>query len=126
VTCFETLEHVGELANSLTNLLALTRHGGTLVLTVPIEVGAIGTLKFIAKMFYRYNLGELPARRNLSWMYFSDLIRGTRMSKFRDRRPSWGTHFGFDYRDVDDFLLQRKIPYEARNEFTTRFYRVYP
>jgi SAM-dependent methyltransferase len=125
VTCFEVLEHVGHLGNALDNLVAMTRPGGLLLVSVPIEVGARGTAKFLAKtLIYRYRLDELPPAPNLRMRYLAALLSGRRMSAFRDERDGWGTHFGFDYRDVDDRFRSLSLPARARNSVTTRFYAV--
>jgi ubiquinone/menaquinone biosynthesis C-methylase UbiE len=124
VTCFETLEHVGNLEVALNNLLRITRIDGTLVLSVPIEIGARGMLKFAAKLAWGYRLAELPQAPQLFQHYVHSLATGKRISVFRDARPGWGTHFGFDYRDLDDLLSIRRLPLAAWNDFTTRFYRI--
>jgi 2-polyprenyl-3-methyl-5-hydroxy-6-metoxy-1,4-benzoquinol methylase len=51
VTCLETLEHIGNLEFALDGLLAVT--SGILFLTVPIEIGLFGTVKFAAKRLLR-------------------------------------------------------------------------
>ncbi len=91
-------------------------------MTVPIEIGAIGTLKFLVKtLVYRYSLEELPG--NISWKeYFCVLIKGGRISQFRDIRKGWGTHFGFDYRDIDSLLELHSVRFRAVNKGTSRFY----
>lgn len=126
VTCIETLEHVGNLQNALTNLLNLTNsNNGFLLITVPIEIGFYGTLKFLAKtILYKYNLSELPQERHLYLRYFITLLVGRKMSNFRSQRNGWGTHFGFDYRDIDNYLNSKKITFKAFNNFATRFYLV--
>jgi 2-polyprenyl-3-methyl-5-hydroxy-6-metoxy-1,4-benzoquinol methylase len=126
VTCFETLEHVGDLDNAIDNLLRVTRPGGVLFVSVPIEIGLRGALKFAAKLVYGYRLNELPQTDGLYWKYIRALLLGERISSFRDKRPGWGTHFGFDYRAVDDIFRRRSIPFVARNDFTTRLYRAVP
>ena len=126
VTCFETLEHVGNLQNGVQNLLDLAGSSkGVLFISVPIEIGVIGLIKFLVKtIFYGYDLKELPPSRNSYSKYFIALLTGGKLSIFRDHRTSWGTHFGFDYRDIDDFFLSHNVPYRAFNKFTTRFYIV--
>jgi hypothetical protein len=99
--------------------------GGVLFLTVPIENGWRGTVKFLIKtVLYRYRLDELPQQKNLFFKYFGNLIMNKRMERFRDRRSGWGTHFGFDYREVDDLLTERGLPFESFNVGMTRFYLV--
>lgn len=125
VTCFETLEHVGCLNTAIDNLWQAIRPGGTALVTVPIEIGPRGLLKFLVKtLIYGYRLSELqPAP---SWQtYFAALVRGERIGRFRDKHAAgWGTHFGFDYRDVDDGLTAAGIPYSAHVRGFTRFYLI--
>lgn len=122
LTCFETLEHVGSLRQAVQNILTMGMPGSKVLMSVPIETGLVGILKFLVKSFIlKYSLEELPERPS-KMTYFSDLVKGTRMSKFRDSRSGWGTHFGFDYRDVDDILNDLGIAYKAFNSFSTRFY----
>lgn len=126
VTCFEVLEHVGDMRNALDNLLQLVAPGGgVLFLTVPIEIGWRGTVKFLIKTaLYRYRIGELPARRYLFARYLARLVANKRISGFRDRRDGWGTHFGFDYREIDDYLRGKEKSFEASNRGMSRFYLV--
>lgn len=128
VTCFETLEHVGELENALDHLLSSTRKGGLLVLSVPIEIGPRGLAKYLAKtVIYRSNYSthfkEL-SDQNIAKDYLIALLRNNDISRFRDKRSRWGTHFGFDYRVIDRHLVQRGANFQALNRFTTRFYLV--
>ena len=122
VTCFETLEHVGNLDNALDNLLNHVGPGGSLLISVPIEIGFRGMAKFFIKSFiYRYSLEELPNARRID--YIMALVKGKRMSLFRaNGRDSWGTHFGFDYRDIDERLRSRGVSQKVFNRFATRFY----
>lgn len=126
ITCFEVLEHVGNMPNALDTLLNMTvPTGGTLFLTVPIEIGWRGAFKFLIKtVFYRYGLDELPAQKNLYFKYIGNLLMNKRMGHFRDRRSGWGTHFGFDYREVDDLLTERGLSFETFNVGMSRFYFV--
>jgi SAM-dependent methyltransferase len=122
VTCFETLEHVGHLDQAVTNLLALTRPGGRLFITVPIESGARGLVKFAIKVgVFRYSLSELPPRPRRFWSYVWALGINDSIAAFRDRRDGWGTHFGFDWREVERILRASGARFESRSDFTTRF-----
>ncbi|MBT3406679.1 methyltransferase domain-containing protein [Candidatus Woesearchaeota archaeon] len=123
VTCFETLEHVGNVESALKNILNLKDKNGCVLVTVPIEIGFLGLMKFIAKMLiYRYSLNELSSKRFFVLNYLGFLLSGKRLSLLRINKSGWGSHFGFDYRDVDDYLLSNNIEYESFNNFTTRFY----
>lgn len=126
VSCFETLEHVGHLRNAITSLAAMVEPGGRLIITVPIEIGFGGTLKYVIKRrIYRYSLSELPEGDGCSARYEKALFAGSRMSSFRSpERDGWGTHFGFDWRDVDDILRDMAIQYTARNDLFTRYYEI--
>jgi 2-polyprenyl-3-methyl-5-hydroxy-6-metoxy-1,4-benzoquinol methylase len=99
VTCFETLEHVGDLNMAVKNLAACVKTGGKLILSVPIEIGPWGVAKFFAKLTRGYKLDELPGDVT-AWRYTKALLLSERMSTFRDARSGCGTHFGFDFRDV--------------------------
>ena len=124
VTCFETLEHVGNLEAAVGNLLSAIRPGGAALVTVPIEMGPRGVAKFAVKMAAGFDLSELPQSPGLLRRYIGALLTGDRMSRFRNDRSGWGTHFGFDYRDVDAALTRRNAAFEACNSGTTRFYRI--
>lgn len=122
-TCFETLEHVGDLDAAITNLGRSLDSGAQGLISVPIEIGWRGLLKFLAKVLvYGYGLGELPQRAGLARSYFVALLTGRRISRFRDKRNGWGTHFGFDYRDLDEALTRHGLSFNAHNRGFTRFY----
>jgi SAM-dependent methyltransferase len=126
VSCLETLEHVGNLDSAIDNLINTTKSGGTLIITVPIEVGFIGTVKFLLKtLFYNYNLTELPGHK-LYFRYLKTMLSNGDISKFRDNREGWGTHFGFDYRLVDKKLSELNVEFRSFTRATTRFYIVKP
>lgn len=122
VTCFETLEHVGSIQIGIINVLNSRKSGGFALITVPIEIGVVGLLKYVLKRFlYRY---ELPLECT-DCEYIGALLAGDKMSKFRAPAVGYGTHFGFDFRDVDDILLHHSdIRFKAWNSGTTRFYLV--
>jgi 2-polyprenyl-3-methyl-5-hydroxy-6-metoxy-1,4-benzoquinol methylase len=120
VTCFETLEHVGNISNAVDNIHQSCKNGGVIFISVPIEIGVVGIIKFLAKRVlfcYKFHLrgGELA--------YFRDLMFGERIGKYRQVQESYGSHFGFDYRDVDDVLKNIKCcEMKVWNSGTTRFY----
>src|SRR3990167_7696349 len=125
VTCFETLEHVGEPQIAVHNIINALNEKGTAVISVPIEIGVRGLLKLIVKTFvYKYSMEELPEGRANFGRYLWALLTGERISRFRDKRCGWGTHFGFDYRDIDETLKEERIEYTAKNCGFTRFYIV--
>ncbi len=126
VTCFETLEHVGDLSNALSHLLSSTQKGGLLFISVPIEIGFRGLTRFMAKSTlyrrrYQSDLNELSGDR-IGLKYFWALLLNKDISRFREKRQRWGTHYGFDYRVVDRLFRERNVQYSAINRFASRFY----
>ena len=123
VGCFETLEHVVNLESSLDNLLRMVTRNGVVFVTVPIEIGPLGIIKYLAKVaLYRYDLDELGVNR---WTYFKHLVVDGRVSIFRNKTEGmYGTHFGFDYRKIDEYFSNRARDYRSYNYITTRFYLV--
>ncbi len=122
VTCFETLEHVGNLDAAVKNILSRITPGGKGLITVPIEHGLRGFLKYLIKKFvFRYSVSELKiSEKRYLWI----LLCGRRLSESRPTADGYGTHFGFDYRDVDDLLIESGVIFKARNKGMTRFYRI--
>lgn len=127
VTCFETLEHVGDIDNALANIINMKKSTGRLLISVPIEVGSIGILKFIVKtLVYKYNLSEINDDREtlFYWRYLLSLLLFKNISAFRKSKSGYGTHFGFDYRSIDIFLLKQDIEYTKYERAGTMFYLV--
>jgi 2-polyprenyl-3-methyl-5-hydroxy-6-metoxy-1,4-benzoquinol methylase len=122
ITCFETLEHVGNLPVAVQNLVNYAEENATIVISVPIEIGFFGVIKFLAKtLLFGYKLDEFSTK--VRWgSYFQKLMSGQRISTYREARDGWGTHFGFDYRDVDDIVFSLAKDCTLYNSFTTRFY----
>lgn len=117
VTCFETLEHVGDIQNALENIHQLSRN--FVFISVPIEHGFVGIIKYLLKrIFYRYSL-ELKCS---DYTYFKSLILGRDISIHREQKNGYGSHFGFNYRLIDEFLQKNDVNYSAYNKLTTRYY----
>ena len=129
VTCFETLEHVLDPQLALRNLLEAVKPGGTLAITVPIEIGLVGATKFILRGIYR---NDWPSRMfgkpfSFNWRYFWTVLVKGDISRFRSRpenRVQWMGHWGFDYRNIDSALDARGATYRATNLMTTRMYEI--
>jgi SAM-dependent methyltransferase len=114
VTCFETLEHVGDMGSAVENLVAHLQPGGVLLIAVPIETGLPGSLKFF---------GRLAARRNPYEKFFADgrrieyvlrLLTNRGLDGFRKPTSTgYGPHLGFDYRTllqlIDQLYVQRGV-----------------
>jgi SAM-dependent methyltransferase len=123
VTCLETLEHIEDLQAALTNLLDITAR--TLLITVPIELGLLGAVKFAGKaMLGRRPLGS--EHSGSAFSYLKTLLAGGDVSRFRVRSNAghWFSHTGFDYRKIDRFLESRCVDFVAANRGWNRFYRV--
>jgi 2-polyprenyl-3-methyl-5-hydroxy-6-metoxy-1,4-benzoquinol methylase len=123
VTCFETLEHVGNLNNAIDNILAYGKSNSIILISVPIEVGFVGVVKYLLKLLYGYSVKELNCDLT-SWKYFLTLIDPRRtVSIYRENsRSGYSTHFGFDFNLIDDILFKKRIKYESSIFFTTKFY----
>jgi SAM-dependent methyltransferase len=130
VTCFETIEHVGNPGVAVDNLLALTKPGGCLLITVPIEVGPIGVAKFTVRVAIRGDrlTESFKPQPRLHRRYFRTLLLDQGIHTFREAtdRSYWPGHWGFDYRLLDDLLRARGAQFRAFRFLTTRFYEVHP
>ena len=101
VTCFETLEHVGNVPNAIETLLASCKAGGTLLISVPNELGLPGLLKYGARKVFRRRPYESFFREQSESRYVWRLLTGRSISVFRDpHADGWGPHLGFDWRVV--------------------------
>jgi len=123
ITCFETIEHVGNSLHAIRNLKEASHKGSILLISVPIEIGFVGIMKYIVKRFFlKY---ELPLNCNDS-EYFSALLKGKNINQFRKNAEGYGSHFGYDYRITDDEIKKEFPNYKVKkwNKLTTRFYRI--
>jgi SAM-dependent methyltransferase len=107
VTCFETIEHTGIYRNAFDNLVASTKEGGIIVVSVPREVGVPGIAKFVGRALIR----RRPYRRffeNVSRFHYTvSLLTGRDIERFRDpSAKSWGPHLGFDYRNFEAYVMK--------------------
>ena len=121
ITCFETIEHTGRLSNAIDQIYKHLSPGGTLLITVPIEIGWIGIAKFAMKNFvYRDSFQDITGTK---WNYLRALLRGDRMSLLRDTSClSYGEHYGFDHREINAHLDKLQIPYACSRKFSTKLY----
>jgi 2-polyprenyl-3-methyl-5-hydroxy-6-metoxy-1,4-benzoquinol methylase len=123
ISCFETMEHVGNSLNAIKNLKEASHQGSIILISVPIEIGFIGIIKYIAKRFLlKY---ELPLNcKDLE--YFCALLTSKYINQYRVNADGYGSHFGFDYRIIDE-EIKLEFPnckVEMWNKITTRFYRI--
>jgi 2-polyprenyl-3-methyl-5-hydroxy-6-metoxy-1,4-benzoquinol methylase len=114
ILCTETLEHVQKPESSLEQMLAYSKSGAQLVISVPIEIGPSLLFKQLGRYFAnrkgdygyeRYTLSELFSAAIL-WDVHS--FPSTHSSNVPIR-----SHKGFDYRKIDR-LLQQKVVVERR------------
>jgi hypothetical protein len=105
------------LASALKNVLAAVRHGGVLIVSVPVETGTWGIAKFCAKTIMGYPLDEITAGRA---EYFWALLSGKDISGFRQKRYTWGTHYGFDWRHVESSISANMRIRRAYTKYATR------
>jgi SAM-dependent methyltransferase len=122
VTCFETLEHVGNVENAFDNLVRTCKPGGTIVVSLPNERGVPGLVKFFGRKLLRRNaygdfFDECSERE-----YVSALLSGRRIDVFRQPpAPAWGPHLGFDWQVVFDFIRREYLD-TARLELERRIW----
>ena len=105
VTCFETLEHVGSPVLTLNKLLESCKPNGTVVISVPREIGFAGLIKYLGRKLVRKNpYGDFfESRAELK--YFWRLVVGKSIAEFRTPyAASWGPHLGFDWTIIKKYL----------------------
>ncbi len=105
VSCFETLEHVGNLKNALHNLVNHVDERGILVITVPNEVKIPGIIKLLSRSILRRNPYQDFFDKIGYSEYLKALLSDSDITKFRDsERKGYGPHLGFDYRKMEMIL----------------------
>ena len=107
VTCFETLEHVGDITNALSTLISSCKTGGTIVLSLPNEIGIPGLVKYVGRRVLRKNAYGDFFNSCSELRYFWHLLAGKPIEIFRTPAAAgWGPHLGFDWRSIDSYLRQ--------------------
>ncbi len=127
ITCFETLEHVGNPTNALVNIFNKAKPNGKILISVPIETETIGIIKFLIKtIIFQYNLDEINTKNDLYFYfrYLWSLIKKENISKYREPKDHYGTHFGFDYRIVEEWLVENSKKFNLIKEGSTAFFLV--
>ena len=119
ITCFEVLEHVGNIEAAIDNLISSSKENSKIVISVPIETGLIGLIKYLIKrIFFRYKF-EL---KKSEYSYLISLLLNKNISKYRFKSKHYSSHFGFDFREIDNYLRRRGIKYTSFFEFTTKYF----
>lgn len=105
VTCFETLEHVGNLESAVTNLFNHVNEKGKLIITIPNETGFPGLVKLLGRSALRKNAyGDFFNGKSYSDYAFT-LLKNDRIGHFRESgKPGYGPHLGFDYRNYEEII----------------------
>ena len=123
VTCFETVEHVGNQNNAIKNLFDHIKKDGLLILAVPNETGLIGIIKFLGRYILRLNpYGNFfDGQSRIS--YLSHLIKNNSINNFRkNNQEGYGPHLGYDYRDTEkilyDFFIDKNRMKLLEKKFT--------
>ena len=104
VICLEVLEHLPKWDVGMRNLIRLLRPGGTLLVSMPVEVGLPLLLK---------EMGRIASYGRGSGWKCSHFFRKLFGSRFSVPRKDYGSHMGFDYREV--LLLFRDFSVEVKN-----------
>lgn len=107
VICLETLEHIPQWDMALNNMFRMLLPGGRILLSIPVEIGFPLLIKEIAR-YFSYGKGS-------GWQW-NNFIRKVIGSKRKINRENYGSHMGFDYREVIDFI--NKIPYIKINHIS--------
>ncbi len=120
VVCMEVLEHVVELDDILDRLTALLAPGGTLLVSVPVEIGPPLLVKQAARRVAGWRgIGDYPGTTPYTWSeLFRGVFAGDRQHVVRpvhstpdDRR--FHDHKGFNWR-----ALRRKLGHRLRVDAT--------
>jgi len=110
VTCFETLEHVGDYRPALETLVQSCKPEGVLLISVPYECGLRGLAKLIGRRVLRGDRyeGFFDTRSRLR--YVTSLVTQRRIDHYRHPpQPGWGPHLGFDTRQFDRDLRRQYV-----------------
>lgn len=122
ITCLETIEHVGSPRMAIRNLIGHLDSDGLLIVSMPVEVGPVGVMKFVLKNgLFGSGFHQVSTRTSVRWKYLLDLVTGKPIGKYRHGRESWGTHFGFDYRDALTHLEDAGANMKVVKSLTTCF-----
>lgn len=100
VVCLETLEHIRQWDVALYNMFRMLLPRGRILLSIPVEIGFPLLVKEIAR-YFSYGKGS-------GWQW-DNFIRKVIGSKSKINRENYGSHMGFDYREVIEYI--KKYPH---------------
>ncbi len=110
ITCFETIEHVGNYKNAFDNVYLSTKPEGIIFLSIPVETGLIGLLKFIGRMVLERQPYGNFFHEKTKLEYVLALLTGKNIERFRSEvATGWKEHLGFDYKKFEDFINSKYI-----------------
>jgi len=96
VTCLETLEHTADVSAVLDELVDLARPGGTVLISVPVEVGPSLVVKQAGR--WLANRGRSYSYERYTWRELWDA--GARWKLDALERQNLFSHKGFDFREI--------------------------
>lgn len=121
ISCFETLEHVGNWKNGITNITNYCAEEGKILITIPVEIGLLAALKNIVKLTIYRDDFPLPVTKA---RYIWSVLLCKDVSKYRLPAEGYGPHFGFDYRQIEKFIKENhgsSFDIKCSNKLNTRF-----
>jgi cyclopropane fatty-acyl-phospholipid synthase-like methyltransferase len=112
ISCLEVLEHLDEASLDLAfeDFRRLLSDGGTLLISVPVEVGFVALVKNAA----RWILGQVHEGTSLRGVWLSMTGRADRVERRHTETGYIHSHVGFDYRRLERKIAERGFLVEKR------------
>ena len=110
VTCFESMEHIGNCRNALINLYRACKVDGSILISIPNESNLPGLFKYLARKVLRRNAYGQFFDRQSELVYVWSLLTNKSIQSFRPSTvPYWGYHLGFDWKAFDRHVQHELI-----------------
>ena len=112
VSCFETLEHLGDYKIGFDNLYFKLKPKGFMIISVPNEMFLVGLIKFVGRYIrgdaYKYK--KLLKNKREEIYYFFNLLLNKDIEKYR-KYPArgFGPHLGFNYKNLGKYIQEKYI-----------------